>query len=44
MKTIADNGELNEEVIVNKTMPQGLKLPAKEYNLIKAWLESGAKK
>jgi hypothetical protein len=44
MKAIVDNGELHEEVIEKKTMPMGVKLPTKEYNLIKAWLENGAKK
>lgn len=44
MKKIVDNGELYEEVIANKTMPAEMQLPKKEYNLIKTWLETGAKK
>lgn len=43
MKQIVDNGELKEEVIVHKTMPEGKKLPALEYHIIKKWLETGAK-
>lgn len=43
IKQIVDNGELKEEVIDEKSMPRFKKLPALEYQMIKKWLETGAK-
>ncbi|MDB4088263.1 hypothetical protein N9544_01440 [Flavobacteriales bacterium] len=37
-----ENGSFKKEVIDDKTMPKRKKLPLKEYNTIKKWLEEGA--
>lgn len=42
VKTVADNGKLEQHVIIDKTMPPTGPLPPSEIQLLKRWLETGA--
>lgn len=43
VKKSVDSGSFKEQVIEKRTMPKRKSLPQKEYDLIKTWLQEGAK-
>lgn len=42
LKTIADNGKLNDRVLINKNMPSSSALSLDDRKKIKCWLNSGS--
>lgn len=43
VKKSIDSGSFKEQVIEKKTMPKRKHLPQKEYDILKTWIEKGAK-
>lgn len=41
LQSILTNGRFTQRVLVDKTMPQGISLPANEFEILRCWAANG---